>query len=428
MRKKIFSVIMAVATACAANAQSGTNSPYSQYGLGVLSDQSQGFNRGMNGLAIGLRQSNVVNMLNPASYSCVDSLTMIFDVGLSGQVTNFKEGGRKINANNSDFEYAVASFRIMPRMGISFGIVPFTNVGYSYYSTAKVGNSTTTSTETHSGSGGTHQVYLGVGWNVFKGLSIGVNGSYLWGSYDRTLTISSNDVYVNTVTKNYSASIQSYKVDFGIQYEQPLGKKDIVTLGATYSLGHSLNADPTLTTTNTNSQTGVSTSDQQTVYDALSLPHSYAVGISWSHNKQYTVGIDYSLQQWGKLDYPQLNPATGDYRLESGLLSDRHKVTVGGEWVPNWQSRKFYNRVHYRLGASFNTPYFKVNGNDGPKEISVSAGFGIPITNNWNHGSILNISGQWVKASAKDLITENTFRINIGITFNERWFNKWKVN
>ena len=419
---------MAVATACAANAQSGTNSPYSQYGLGVLSDQSQGFNRGMNGLAIGLRQSNVVNMLNPASYSCVDSLTMIFDVGLSGQVTNFKEGGRKINANNSDFEYAVASFRIMPKMGVSFGIVPFTNVGYSYYSTAKVSNSTTTSTETHSGSGGLHHVYLGVGWNVFKGLSIGVNGSYLWGAYDRTLTISSNDAYVNTVTKHYSASVQSYKLDFGLQYEQAFGKKDIVTLGATYSLGHSLSADPTLTTTNINSQTGVSTSNEQTVHDGLSLPHSYAVGLSWSHNKQYTVGIDYSLQQWGKLDYPQLNPSTGDYMLQSGLLSDRHKVTVGGEWVPNWQSRKFYNRVHYRLGASYNTPYFKVNGHDGPKEISVSAGFGIPITNNWNHGSILNISGQWVKASAKDLITENTFRINIGITFNERWFNKWKVN
>ena len=29
-------------------AQSGTNSPYSQFGLGVLSDQTSGFNRGMN--------------------------------------------------------------------------------------------------------------------------------------------------------------------------------------------------------------------------------------------------------------------------------------------------------------------------------------------------------------------------------------------
>jgi hypothetical protein len=41
---------------------------------------------------------------------------------------------------------------------------------------------------------------------------------------------------------------------------------------------------------------------------------------------------------------------------------------------------------------------------------------------------MLNISGQWSRLSAdKSLLTENTFRINIGITFNERWFAKWKV-
>ena len=44
-----------------------------------------------------------------------------------------------------------------------------------------------------------------------------------------------------------------------------------------------------------------------------------------------------------------------------------------------------------------------------------------------NHRSFLNISGQWVNQTAKDLIDANTFRINIGITFNERWFAKWKV-
>ena len=427
MKNNILTLIMALAATTTVNAQSGTNSPYSQYGLGILADQSQGFNRGMNGLAIGLRQSNQVNMLNPASYSSVDSLTMIFDVGLSGQVTNFKEGNRKINANNADFEYAVAAFRVMPKMGVSLGIVPFSNVGYNYSSTTKVGNSTTTSTENHSGSGGVHQVYLGVGWNILGGLSLGVNGSYLWGSYDRTLTISSSDTYVNTVTKTYDVSIHSYKVDLGMQYSLDLNKKDNVTIGATYSLGHNLNADPSLTTTNTNSQTGVSTTNTQTVYDALSIPDIIAVGAVWNHDRKYTFGIDYSLQKWGKLDYPQLNLTTGNYELVSGLLSDKHKIPAGGEWIPNWQSRKIYNRIHYRLGASYSTPYFKVNGQDGPKEISISAGFGIPITNSWNHGSVLNISGQWVKASAKDLITENTFRINIGLTFNERWFNKWKV-
>ena len=87
----------------------------------------------------------------------------------------------------------------------------------------------------------------------------------------------------------------------------------------------------------------------------------------------------------------------------------------------------FLGRIHYRAGASYATSYQKINGLDGPKELSVSAGFGIPIMNGWNNRSILNISGQWVHQSAKSLITENTFRINIGLTFNERWFMKWKV-
>ena len=50
----------------------GTNSPYSQYGYGDLTDQSVGFNKGMSGVAQGFRKGNEVNPANPASYSAVD--------------------------------------------------------------------------------------------------------------------------------------------------------------------------------------------------------------------------------------------------------------------------------------------------------------------------------------------------------------------
>jgi hypothetical protein len=44
--------------------------------------------------------------------------------------------------------------------------------------------------------------------------------------------------------------------------------------------------------------------------------------------------------------------------------------------------------------------------------------------------SMLNISGQYIKVSPKfkGLMEENYLRINIGLTFNERWFMKWKVD
>ena len=162
--------------AAAANtlAQSGTNSPYSQLGLGQLSEQASGFNRGMNGLAYGFHEHNQINHINPASYSQLDSLTFIFDMGMSGQKTNFKEGGRKINDNNADFEYAVAGFRAFKHLGVSFGILPYTNVGYNYSVSQNLdATGSLSALNTYSGTGGLHLVYLGAGWEPGKGFSIG---------------------------------------------------------------------------------------------------------------------------------------------------------------------------------------------------------------------------------------------------------------
>lgn len=414
---------------CTAGAQSGTNSPYSQYGLGILSDYSQGQSRGMGGTGIGLRSGDHVNTLNPASLSSIDSLTMIIDAGISGQVTNFKEGGRRLNANNSSFEYFVASFRLMPRMGVGVGLLPFTNVGYNYHTTSKINaESTTTTTGTFSGDGGVHQAYLGLGYDFGGGFSLGVSGAYLWGSSDRTVSIVSSDAYVRTMTRTYSTNVMSYKLDFGLQWTADVNKRNRLTLGATYGLGHNIGGSPEMTTTYVDPQTSVTSTSTVKAPEGLKLPHSYGAGFSWNHNNRILVAADYTFQQWGSLHYPVADNNSAAYVMGSNQLSDRHKVSAGMEWTPNRQSRHFLDRVNYRLGASFNTPYFKVNGQNGPKEYCLTAGFGIPISNAWNNRSRLNISGSWGHTSAPGLITENVFKINIGLTFNENWFMKWKVN
>lgn len=425
MKKTLLtSIAICVLAVTKASAQSGTNSPYSQFGLGVLADQSQSMSRGMDGLAIGLRNSGQVNSVNPASYSSVDSLTMLFDAGVAGQVTNFKEGGRKLNANNANFEYVVGSFRMKKNLGFGFGILPYTNIGYDYYSTNNIneGDASTTVTTTYDGSGGVHQAFVGAGWKVFKGFSIGANVSYLWGSYTKSIYPTYSGVSATSISKYYTADIRSYKVDLGAQWEQQVGKDNSFVVGATFSIGHKLNSDATV-------QTGGTYTDTLIVGNAFSIPTSFGVGLAWYHANKITVGVDYTWQKWSSEDFPQYDPNDSQqhYKLKSGLLSDRHKITVGGEWVPNIMSRKIYNRIRYRVGASYATPYVKVNGYDGPKEMSVSAGFGIPIANSWNNKSMLSISGQFVHTSATSLIRENTFRINIGLTFNERWFMKWKV-
>ena len=383
MKRIILSIALMGLAVLNITAQSGTNSPYSQFGLGLLADQSSGFNRGMNGLGLGFREHNQVNYLNPASYSVIDSLSFIFDVGITGQITNFNENGKKQNANNADLEYIVAGFR----------------------------------------------AYFGAGWRPIKNLSIGANISYLWGNYDRSLVNRYSDSYANTLARYFSADIRSYKLDLGVQDILPLSKKNTLTVGATYSPGHKLNADPECMVISTNTQQAVADTTRYSITNGLSIPDMFGVGIAFNHDNQWKVGVDYTCQLWGDIQFPEFSVENGVslFTLKNSL-KDRQKITVGGEYCKAEYGRSFFQRIKYRVGASYATPYVTVNGQDGPKEISVSAGFGFPIVNAYNNRSYLNISGQWVRSTAPGYIKENIFRINIGLTFNERWFAKWKVD
>ena len=399
MRKLILATLL-LGSALFASAQSGTNSPYSQYGLGVLSDQTSGFNRGMNGVGLGFHEHNQVNYLNPASYASLDSLTFIFDAGISGQITNFNENGVKKNANNSNFEYAVAGFRLFRHLGMSFGVVPFTNIGYDYSSSDWVNNDKDAYyTNTFHGEGGLHQAYVGAGWSPIAGLSVGANISYVWGSYTKYITNSYSNSYYKTLTRTYNTQVNSYKIDLGVQYTYQIDKKNAVTAGVTFSPGHNLGASADMNIISNNTQTNTSDTIPFSIGKAYKLPTMIGVRLIWNRDNQCKVGFCYPLPKWGSLGYPTFEE----------------------------RSRSFLKRVAYRAGISYATPYYKVNGVDGPKELSVSAGFGIPIINSYNNRSQLNISGQWVKSSANGLIKENTFRINIGFTFNEDWFKKWKM-
>lgn len=414
------------ATVNGAWAQGGTNSPYSQFGIGALSDQSQSMSRGMNGVGYGLRQGNNVNTLNPASYSGVDSLTMLFDMGVSGQFTHYEEGKLRRNASLASFEYVVGSFRAWKNVGVSFGLLPYSSVGYEYATSSRDQNLGQL-TESFTGSGGLHEVFLGFGWRLIKPLSIGVNAGYLWGSIDRSV-LPDADATANSLRKNYSTSVSNYKLDVGAQWVQPIGRFDRLTLGAVVGLGHNLKNDAEMTIVSTNQLSNSSDTTALKLTDAFELPMSFGVGAAYQHAGKLTLAADFTLDKWGDVKFPTF---TGnEYKLQSGLLKDRMKMSVGLDWLPNpsQMGGRFLEHVHYRLGAGYATPYYYINGKEGPKELSVSAGFGIPIVNMHNNRSVLNISGQWVRSSATDFLTENYFRINIGVTFNERWFMKWKVD
>ena len=333
MNKRTLSSLLAVCLAVSAmgqsGSQSGTISPYSQYGLGVLADQSLSFNRGMGGTGLAMRGGTMVNPLNPASYSAVDSLTMLFDAGLSLQLTNFSESGTSVNGRNADFDYAVGLFRMYKHLGVSFGLLPFSDVGYSYSSSSYLNNTIGSIKETYTGTGGFHQAFVGAGWNPVKPLSIGFNFAYLWGKYNRSVS-STATTTVNSLSKSYKASVSSYNLTLGMQWQQPLNRKDRLTLGATWGLGHKLGADPTCEIINVNTSTLVSDTTTFTISNGSTTlasftmpPYTYSNGTIMVSAPNMKSGTSYTLL---------LGSNTQNVTASNSISSSMGGGLPGGRW------------------------------------------------------------------------------------------------
>lgn len=441
MNKCIKHSCLALLVACSMNAEAqtnGSNSSYSRFGLGTLNDQSQSFNRGMAGVGLGLRPNNLVNMANPASYSAIDSLSFIFDVGMNFSIGHLSQNGNSVNVRNSNIDFVNAGLRLSKGLGLSFGFVPFSTIGYNFSSESKVTNEFTStqpiySTSSYQGEGGLHQIYLGVGWNPYDKLSVGINASYLWGEYDHNVIQDFNEGGTSTTSgysalySDHQANISTYKLDFGVQYPIMITPKDILTLGATAGIGHKIGSDVTL-----NRYTSGGDSLQVVADHPFDMPWTYGVGAGWQHGPNLLVAADIKMEQWAACHTPQMRATSNglEYSAEKGAYKDRTKISVGAQYIPEPLNKRYFNRIQYRVGAHYSTPYLKINGQDGPKEYGLTMGFGLPIITNNFQKSLANICLQWFhRAPSSDLmIKENYFMINVGLTFNERWFSKFKIN
>lgn len=425
-----------------AGAQTGVNSPYSRYGFGQMSDRAMGFNKSMGGVAQGFRGGQEINPANPASYSAVDSLTALFDLGMSLYNGNYDMGNMQQNAHNASFDYFAFQFRARRHLGIALGILPYTNIDYDFSSESETldGNENVSSAYGFTGSGGLHKIFLGAGWQPFKFLSLGVNGGYLYGDYTHTTTMSFTESTAYSLVRGYTANISTYMVDFGLQAIIPLGKKNSLTVGATYGLGHDVNNKAHRYTETLNSSSSVQGITRDTIRNAFQLPHTLAAGVTFSHGDKWRAGADFELEKWADCRFPA-NGATTYYSAKN-QLNDRIKVAAGLEFTPNTKSRRYWNHVSYKLGGYMQQSYAKTDATglvtDKPKEYGISAGLSMPIQNRnlWYNSPRINVAFSWVHADIPYLhsttgqqatLKENYLKFSLGITFSERWFYKWKV-
>lgn len=402
-------------------AQSSTNSPYTRYGLGDLSDRGFANNAAMGGIGYGIRNNGYINMTNPAAFSSVDSLSFMFDLGMSLKSSNFKENGISANAKNSSFDYIAIQFRLHKRLGIAVGFTPYSTVGYNFSTTNSVeGNNDYTATNNFYGDGGLQQITAGLGFKVLDNLSIGVSAGYMYGSLNYQTSIGFNVNSDQTYVYN-KLNVKSYVADFGLQYTQPIGKTDNLTLGLVYGLGHTLNSTDTegIQVTDNPTNPSYSSVNEKVINDSYGIPHTFGIGLAYLHKNNLIVGADYTLQKWSSVKYQN----------KTNMYEDRHKIAVGAEYIPNPIGRNYLQRICYRVGVNYTTPYLNLPQYEGPSEYSINAGFGFPLYL-FQRRTILNLTGQYVRVrpSVTNMLSENRFVIKLGLTFNEHWFMKWKVN
>ena len=127
-----FGTLLIAVTATAQNQQT----PYSRFGHGVLGDYATSMQRNMGGVGIAMTGGRQINVMNPASYAGIDSLTLLWDIGVDLTQIKSKEtvGGvtSKGKAFGGGLDYLTLQFPISKFMGGSIGLVPYSSVGYSF--------------------------------------------------------------------------------------------------------------------------------------------------------------------------------------------------------------------------------------------------------------------------------------------------------
>ncbi len=403
-------LLLLVAIGCGAAQAQIVTTPYSKMGYGLLNDNVSSIQRSMGGVGYAMRGGRIVNVMNPASYAHVDSLTFLWDLGID--LTNLwsEENGNKGYNFGGGLDYLTGHFKVAKGVGASFGLLPYSSVGYAYGGTIDGG------TDSRSGNGGFNQLFLGVGYEPFKNFSLGVNFAYLFGtSTNMTAIFSSSSSYFTRTMK-----MRDWNAQVGVQYSLPLRKgKDMVTVGATYQPKKSFHGE-TWGTSYDSQDSKVDTIGFTSMSGKYEQPASIGVGLSYNIDRRLTVEADYTYQKWSDAKY---QPISG-FESQDMRFDDRWKVAAGLQYTPNKRG-SYVGAMSFRAGAFYNHDYMNYGGNN-VRDYGASIGIGLPAPNG---KTTVNLGFEWRhrEASPVKLITENYFNITLGVNFNELWFWKSRI-
>ncbi len=403
-------------------AQNGTISPYSSFGIGDLRNNSTIDNRMMAGISMH-GDSIHINLQNPAAYSKL-KLTS-YTAAVSHSEFRLEDFTEEQNSSVTNLEYLAIGLPIAPKVGLGFGLMPFSSVGYNLESEAQNGDGQTV-TNVFAGEGGLNRVYMSLGGEVIKNVSVGATVNFNFGRLDYQRIQSVEDVQFGTLEERESR-INGFDINYALNYTPTIKNKYILYTSLL------INTQANLTSENTSTLGSFSLVNGQEIevidvdLDAsnlrnteLKIPTRFTVGLGFGESKKWFLGGEYSFQQFSEFSNDFLG-------LENVTYQDATKMAFGGYYIPDYKSlSSYFKRINYRAGVKYDVTGLVVNGSE-INDFGITFGLGLPLPNsfsNVNLGFELGRRGTTVA----NLIRENYLNISVGLSLNAKWFQKRRID
>lgn len=405
--------------------QGRVGSPYSRYGIGDVNANSQARNSAMGGVGYATPYMDDVNYKSPASIGEIDTLTFIFNFGFDAGLRHYSvldPATSKIKADAELSQIAVG-FACAKWWKMALGITPYSNVGYSIYSSDN--SYGIDKNYVYAGDGGLNKVFFSNAFNPIPDLSLGVGVSYLFGKIYHSNAIVFDDdstgMYVNSFCQK-TFKISDVTFDVGAKYNIHIGD-DNLRLGAYYAYNRDLHAKQSTLVYNTlasASTTVIDTISQNSdEKGSIGLPHTVGFGACYTYKSKLSVAADFTLQNW----------KDSKFFGECDSLNNSIGVALGAEYTPNRLSPKnIWESSSYRMGLYFNNSYINMNNSKlSVPDYGITFGIGFKPR---HAKTVFNVTLQYGQRGSlkNELVKEDYFIVGVNFSLADRWFVKSRID
>ena len=424
MTKRLLPLILMLLAIVNINAQKSSASPYSFFGIGDenITKTVEEISMGETGVAS--YSNHQLFMSNPASLAFLRYTT--YGLGVANRTIKVTDGVNSARSSATALSYLALAVPIGDNAGLVFGLQPNSNVGYSLSQEFKDDSDVVTEANLFYGTGGTNRVFLGYGRKIHKFVTLGVEGSFIFGRLSNNILNRRDDVQYASQSE-INSNVSGFKLKLGIQYHVPLKKyKDLeLDLGATIGVSSNLkNRGDELFYSLINNPNGVIISRDtilnQGFEGKIKNPFKSTVGIGIGKVYNWKMSLEYAYQ--GAFDFNG-GPLDGNTIVN---YKSANRISLGGYYLPKYNSiTSYWDKVSYRAGLKYKQSGLVVNNID-INEFGISFGVGLPVSKEL---STFNLGFEIGKRGTvtSGLVKENYFNFRIGLTLNDKWFQQRKI-